>query len=164
MQYRLHLLALALAACGNSGSPGTPTSNGSAAQPTRTASGHTVHKATVDGVKFSVTVPPGVTPDPGEAGVWNGDDLRVFAIVIDTELVTSLDKAKYQSTLHMQETKFVRAEEKAGGYRLTSLRPSGEMSAISFSPTPNGWLKCKATTSRDARPLVESICDSVAVE
>ena len=113
---------------------------------------------------FSLKVPAGVIADPIEPGVWNGDELRVFAVVVDTDLVTSLEKAKYQSTLHMEETKFVRAEPADGGYRLTSIRPSGEVAAISFAPTPSGWLKCKATTTRDARALVESICDSVSVK
>jgi hypothetical protein len=154
------VLLLALAACT------TNTSGGTGSETARKT-----FEATVDNVQLSVSMPASMRPDPDGPGMWTerpgGSGLYVFAVVIDAELVTSLDKAKYQSTLSMSDSRFVRAEERAGRYLLTNFTATGEVEATTFVSTPRGWLKCKAIAKqpgRTARALVESICDSVAVK
>jgi hypothetical protein len=128
--------------------------------------------ATVEGVHFSISLPTTLRPDPDNGpGVWvgtaGGNDLHVFTVIVDPALVTSIDKAKYQSTMNMGESRFERAEQRADGFALTNITTSGQIEAIRFVSSPAGSLKCKAIAKRPhktARVLVESICDSLAVK
>lgn len=130
-------------------------------------------EALVDGVAFTIGIPEGLPAQ--ESGMWAdarvGEDLtfQVFTTVLEARLVTSLDKAKYHSTAHVAETKFLRAEARDDGYAITGVPADDLVEAATFTKAGDGWLKCKATRAggthrEEARALVEGICDSVLVK
>ncbi len=129
--------------------------------------------AIVDGVAFTIGIPEGLPSQ--EPGVWAdarvGEDLtfQVFTTVLEGRLVTSIDKAKYHSTAHVGETKFLRAEATDDGFAITGAPAEDVIEAATFTKAGDGWLKCKATRSgqdrsEEARALVEGICDSVLLK
>jgi hypothetical protein len=130
-------------------------------------------EAILEGVAFTIGIPEGLPAQ--ELGVWAdarvGDDLtfQVFTTVLEGRLVTSLDKAKYHSTAHVAETKFLRAEARDDGYAITGVPADDVVEAATFTKAGDGWLKCKATRAgatrrEEARALVEGICDSILLK